>query len=97
MKIPRLQSLPPALHIFQCQLRGGQGLCGRGFISKLDLEKIKTVATKPLERVLEVYCRKAASIGGAVRDPVPEDVLRDGGALPREAESEGGRRPECLG
>ena len=38
---------------------------------------------------------KAASIGGAVRDPV--HVLRDGGALPREAESEGGRRPERLG
>ena len=28
---------------------------------------------------------------------MPEDVLRDGGALPREGESEGGRRPECLG
>ena len=27
---------------------------------------------------------KAASIGGAVRDPVPKDVLRYGGALPRE-------------
>ena len=40
---------------------------------------------------------KAACIGGAVRDPVPEDVLRDGGALPREAESEGGRRPERRG
>ena len=24
-------------------------------------------------------------------------MLRDGGVLPREAESEGGRRPECLG
>ena len=35
---------------------------------------------------------KAASIGGAVRDP--RRCLRDGGALPREAESEGGPRPE---
>ena len=26
---------------------------------------------------------------GAGRDPRPEDVLRHGGALPREAESEG--------
>ena len=41
--------------------------------------------------------KKAASIGGAVRDPEPEDVPRYGGALPREAESEGGRRPECRG
>ena len=40
---------------------------------------------------------KAPSVGGAARDPGPEDVLRYGGALPREAQSEGGRRPECRG
>ena len=38
-----------------------------------------------------------APIWGAARDPGPQDVLRYGGALPREAESEGGRRPECRG
>ena len=40
---------------------------------------------------------KAASFGGAVRDSVPEDELRGGRARHREAESEGGRRPECPG
>ena len=40
---------------------------------------------------------KAASFGGAVRDSVLEDELSDGGARHREAESEGGRRPECPG
>ena len=33
----------------------------------------------------------AASIGGAGRDPNWKTVLRHGGALAREAESEGGR------
>ena len=40
---------------------------------------------------------KAASFGGAVRDSVPEDELSGGGARHSEAESEGGRRPECPG
>ena len=40
---------------------------------------------------------KAASFGGAVRDSVLEDELSGGGARHREAESEGGRRPECTG
>ena len=40
---------------------------------------------------------KAASSGGAVRGSVPGDELRGGGARHSEAESEGGRRPECPG
>ena len=40
---------------------------------------------------------KAASFGGAVRGSVPEDELSGGGARHSEAESEGGRRPECPG
>ncbi len=38
-----------------------------------------------------------ASFGGAVRNSVPEDELSGGGARHSEAESEGGRRPECPG
>ena len=40
---------------------------------------------------------KAASFGGAVRGSVPEDELSGEGARHSEAESEGGRRPECPG
>ena len=40
---------------------------------------------------------KAASFGGAVRGSVPEDELSGGGVQDSEAESEGGRRPECPG
>ena len=40
---------------------------------------------------------KAASYGGAVRGSVPEDELSGEGARHSEAESEGGRRPECPG
>ena len=40
---------------------------------------------------------KAASFGGAVRGSVPEDELSGEGVRHSEAESEGGRRPECPG
>ena len=40
---------------------------------------------------------KAASFGGAGRGSVPENELIGEGARHSEAESEGGRRPECLG
>ena len=40
---------------------------------------------------------KAASFGGAVRDSAPEDELSGGGTRHSDAESEGGRRPECPG
>ena len=40
---------------------------------------------------------KDASFGGVVRDSVPEDELSGGGARHSDAESEGGRRPECPG
>ena len=40
---------------------------------------------------------KAASSGGAVRGSVPEDELSCEGVRHSEAESEGGRRPECPG
>ena len=64
-----------------------------------------TVTSKPqanAERNKEIDKRqkreeKAASFGGAVRGSVPEDELSGGGARHSEAESEGGRRPECPG
>ena len=40
---------------------------------------------------------KAASFGGAGRGSVPENELIGEGARHSEAESEGGRRPECPG
>ena len=53
---------------------------------------------KEIEKIQERE-EKAASFGGAVRGSVPEDELSGGGRGARhsEAESEGGRRPECPG
>ena len=51
---------------------------------------------KEIEKIQERE-EKAASFGGAVRGSVPEDELSGEGARHSEAESEGGRRPECPG
>ena len=51
---------------------------------------------KEIEKIQERE-EKAASFGGAVRGSVPEDELSGEGARQSEAESEGGRRPECPG
>ena len=51
---------------------------------------------KEIEKIQERE-EKAASFGGAVRGSVPEDELSGEGVRHSEAESEGGRRPECPG